>query len=241
MGRRSPSPTAQVRFAWSDRVAAEYRSAAFTQHLALWLIQLGASPDLVRAAARIVDDELTHALLSRRAFERAGGIELAPLVRDTLALTREHEALEDDVVCAVVRLFCLGETVAVPLFAHLRRDATVPVVRRAFDRILRDEVRHRDFGWTALGWLLEHTDARSARPLVEASLPRWLDELEACYGDGLSDGIAAVSDDERAWGVVPAHEFRAILKRTYTRDYAPRFRRLGIAFPERRAPAHERL
>ena len=50
-------------------------------------------------------------------------------------------------------LFCLGETVAVPLFSHLRERCTESLPRAALDRILRDEVRHRDFGWDLLDWL----------------------------------------------------------------------------------------
>lgn len=231
MPRRVVIATPLVRLAWADRVVAEYRSAAVTNHLVLWLLQLGASPDLVRDGLRIVDDELVHAELSRAAFERAGGEGLAPIDRASLGLERRYKALEHDVVSAVTRTFCLGETVAVPLFAHLRSGTKVPVARRAFDRILRDEVRHREFGWTALQWLLENTDASAYRTLIESMLPGWLRELESVYGDGLVDGIDAVSDDERAWGVVPAAEFNTILKRTYRRDYAPRFRKLGIAFP----------
>ena len=40
-------------------------------------------------------------------------------------------ALELEVLCAGVRVFCLGETVAVPLFKHLRERCTVPVARAA--------------------------------------------------------------------------------------------------------------
>lgn len=53
------------------------------------------------------------------------------------------------------RVFCLGETVAVRLFKRLREGATVPVARAALDRVLTDEVRHRDFGWLLLEWLTQ--------------------------------------------------------------------------------------
>ena len=58
--QRTPATDA-VRSEWLRRVEAEYRSAAITQHLTLWLIQIGASPDLLRAGLRIAGDELTHA------------------------------------------------------------------------------------------------------------------------------------------------------------------------------------
>ena len=51
-------------------------------------------------------------------------------------------------VCArdgVFSGFCI---VAVRLFSRLRQNAAEPVALAALDRILRDEVRHRDFGWT---------------------------------------------------------------------------------------------
>ena len=39
---------------------------------------------------------------------------------------------------ASVEIFCLGETLAVPLFKELREQCTVPVARRALDCILRE-------------------------------------------------------------------------------------------------------
>src|SRR5690242_6190589 len=136
-----------VRGEWLRRVEAEYRSAAITQHLTLWLLQIGASPDLVRAGLRIAADEIDHAELSHEVFQDAGGTAAPALARESLELRRTPGApLEHDVARIGVEVFCLGETVAVPLFRELRAECTVPGARRALDRILRDEVRHRDFG-----------------------------------------------------------------------------------------------
>src|SRR5690242_3010652 len=137
-----------VRREWLRRVEAEYRSAAITQHLTLWLIQIGASPDLVRAGLRITSDELTHAEMSHRVYVRAGGEEAPRIARETLGAVAKGGVLEHDVARVCVEVFCLGETVAVPLFKEIRERAAVPVARKALDRILRDEVRHRDFGWS---------------------------------------------------------------------------------------------
>lgn len=219
-----------VRHEWAGRVEAEYRSAAITQETVLWLIQMGASPDLIRAGLRIVDDELVHAEMSQKVWLAAGGDGVLRLDRSTLGLTRRYEALERDVVAAIVRVFCLGETVAVRLFSNLRRGATVPIARRALDRVLKDEVRHRDFGWLTLEWLLERPDADDLRALVRSSLPQWVRELERDYGDDLDGGIRSVTELERSWGVAPWREYAAILHRTYRRDYEPRFARVGIEF-----------
>src|SRR5436190_1462785 len=122
---KSPPATDAVRREWLRRVEAEYRSAAITQHLTLWLIQIGASPDLVHAA------------------------------------------------------------------------------RRALDRILRDEVRHRDFGWTLLEWLMEHPLAPALRDLVDRELPSWFARLRKGYAPAPKSVEPAVSVDERAWGLMP--------------------------------------
>ncbi len=100
--------------------------------------------------------------------------------------------------------------------------------RRALDRILKDEVRHRDFGWTALGWLMTTPRADAIAQTIREGLPGWLEDLERSYGDALPDGNDAVSDDERAWGIAPAREFADILHRTIARDYPRRFARAGL-------------
>ena len=63
----------RARDEWERRIEAEYRSAAITQNLVLWLIQMGASPDLVHDGLRIVTDEMAHAELSHAVFVAAGG------------------------------------------------------------------------------------------------------------------------------------------------------------------------
>ncbi|MFO0618322.1 MAG: ferritin-like domain-containing protein [Polyangiaceae bacterium] len=230
-GRKTAS--ALVAYAWAGRVEAEYRSAAQTQELTLWLLQIGASPDLVRDGLRIVEDELTHAELSRRVWVESGGDTLPVLDRASLGLGRTHDVLELDVCAAVVRYFCLGETVAVRLFSHLRKSTTVQVAKRALDRILEDEVRHRQFGWTSLEWLLQGPLEAELRAQIDAMLPTWIRALERAYGDDVEHGIKAVTDEERAWGVAPWREYADILHRTYATDYRRRFERLAIAFPAR--------
>jgi hypothetical protein len=161
----------RVREEWRARIAAEYTSAAITQHLTLWLIQAGAPPDLIDAGLAIVADELVHSRMSHEVYVAAGGREPPALDRDALGLHRTSERLELDILRIAVRVFCLGETVAVPLFKHLREHCTEPVARAALDRILRDEVRHRDFGWDLLDWLLSISSPRATAPTTTSSPP----------------------------------------------------------------------
>jgi len=218
----------RVRREWLRRVEAEYRSAATTQHLVLWLIQIGASPDLVHAGLRIVRDELAHASLSHRALLAAGGEDKPQLARESLALPRGGDPLEDDVTRACVDVFCLGETVAVRLFKALRDGCTVPVARRVLDRVLRDEVRHRDFGWALLEWLLESSRGAALRAMIERELPRSVAHLRAAYAPPGIGREAPLRDDEVRWGLMPAARYRQVLALAFQRDHVRRFARLGI-------------
>jgi hypothetical protein len=226
----APRATDAVRAEWLRRVEAEYRSAARTQHLGLWLIQIAAPPELIAACLRIVGDEMVHAEMSHAVFRAAKGAAAPKLGRETLALTPGRGALELDVLRAGVEIFCLGETVAVRLFKRLRQGCTVPVARRALDRILRDEVRHRDFGWTLLEWLLSTPNEPEFRRVIRAELPGMLGRVRRNYRSEVTGVDAATAFDaaDRAWGLMPFGDYAEGVHETFERDYAPRFAELGI-------------
>lgn len=232
---KRPPASDRVRDEWLRRVEAEYRSCAITQHLGLWLLQIGAAPDLIKGAMRIAADELVHADLSHRAYEAAGGSDVPRIERDTLRLVRhEHEPLEHDVTRVCVDVFCLGETVAVPLFDKLRRGCTVPAARRVLDRVLRDEVRHRDFGWSLLDWLVrEHPLSAELRALIERELPSWFSRVRSVYAPAGGCEQRALPPDDRAWGLMAPATYADVLARTLERAWIPRFAKLG--FDARRA------
>jgi len=228
MGKAAPS--GRVRDEWLRRVEAEYRSIAVSAQMALWLVQIGASPDLVKAALRIAREELGHATASHRVFLAAGGEGGPALDRETLDLPRTPGAvLEDDVARVCVDVFCLGETVAVRLFGEMRRRCDVPVARQALDRILRDEVGHRDFGWTLMRWLLESPAHGSRlRALVAAELPASFHRIRALYAPAQVEDEGTSPREDARWGLLAAPRYGEVLESTFERDYLPRFSRLGI-------------
>lgn len=231
MGKAAAS--ARVIEEWSRRVEAEYRSTAIAANLALWLVQIGASPDLVRAALRIAREELGHATLSHRvvvAACRTAGVQPSTtgVDRESLQLVRHAaEPLEHDVARACLQVFCLGETVAVRLFKELRHACDVPVARRALDRVLRDEVGHRDFGWTLLAWLLEGPLGPQLKALLVRELPELVRHLRSEYG-GDGEGEGGLPRPDARWGLMPPARYGQLLRTAFDRDYVPRFARLGI-------------
>lgn len=214
-----------VRQEWMRRIEAEYCSAAHTQHLTLWLIQLGFPRELINDGLRIVQDELDHAELSAAVYQAAGGTSAPVLVEKNLALKSRRQLLRHDALLFTVDIFCLGETVAVPLFKELRSECTVPVARGAFDRILRDEVRHRQFGWDVLDYFLDlHADSRHQ---VINALPALFAKIMYLYGRAPQELIMSDATS-RAWGLMPLAHYPAILFETMEAEILPRFADHGI-------------
>lgn len=232
--KRGAAPASDaVRKEWARRVQAEYHSAAVTQHLTLWLIQIGAPMDLIEDGLGIVSDELAHAELSHGTFVAAGGKSMAPLARESLALpSNPREPLEFAVTRWGVEIFCLGETVAVPLFRWLREDCRAPSARKTLDRILRDEVRHRDFGWALLEYLMERAIAPQLRTLIDHELEGMFTRIRRSYAPVGGETLTEVPETDRAWGLMPVARYAAILEQTVKRDYRPRFRQLGFEIEE---------
>lgn len=222
-----------VRQEWQRRVVAEYGSAAVTHSLLGWLLHLGASPTLLHEAARIIDDELVHAEMAFAVLSEAQGGNVT--LGGELGLALEPRlSLLSNVCVQGTRVFCLGETVAVRLFKGLRAGATVEVARQALDRVLVDEVRHRDFGWLLLEWLAQQASWPELRALIAERLPVWFEELRQSYGSSQ----APFDEAGRAWGLMSHAEYASALAETLERDYVPRFAEYGI---DAHAAWHARL
>lgn len=214
---------------WQRRTEAEYSSAVLTQHLTLWLMQLVAPFELTRLGLSIVEDELVHSELSHHVYVAAGGQRAVDLQSKRLGLTDVPRGqLLQGVVRAGVESFCLGETVAVRLFSKLRAPCAQSSAKTALDRILRDEVRHKDFGWTLLEWLLSIPQSDEVRQLVDSELPAMFKRLRANYGYAQLGAERRHVEARAAWGLMPVPDYAATLDETLERDYVPLFGSLGI-------------
>lgn len=205
---------------WAQRTQAEYTSAAIAHTATLWMLQLGAPPDLLRDGLRIVEDELTHSELSA---------EIAATVSPTTALALDPAQLQvaaagdlvADLTAVIVRTFCVGETIAVPLFAMLSTDTVEPLAVSALARIRRDEARHRQFGWDVLDWLLLSHGPRVA-PLVDELAWPSLDALVEAHEHG-STSSEVPSESARRWGLAARSRYAEVARRSAEQDVTPRF------------------
>ncbi len=221
-------PSARVIDEWRNRVAAEYRSAALTAQLAHWMIVAAFSEELVHAALGVVADELEHARLSSEVLVALTGRDEAPVLDARLLSAPSDHGLLAGLLDSLVRNFCLGETLAVPLFAAMRRTTTLPAARAVVTRVLQDETRHRQFGWDALDELLER-EFTGVRARVGERLPGFLDELRALYAPpGTSEPL---TDDERAAGLIDVETYREVFRTTVDGDLRRRFEARGIPMP----------
>jgi hypothetical protein len=217
-----------VRLDWQRRVAAEYSVSAFAQDFAHRLTMFGAPPDLIEQALVTALDELAHARLAAdvcAAAEATGAV-----VYDPEAFYDFHaEDPAEDIAVAAVPSLCLGEMLALRLQHHLREGATVPVACAAIDRVLDDEPRHAALGWTTLDWLLDLPQGDDVGDAVERALPGWVDAIRASFaGDRPEPHLIDITDADRAWGLAPANEFKAIFETTVERDWTPRLARRGF-------------
>ncbi|HEV2758634.1 MAG TPA: ferritin-like domain-containing protein [Acidimicrobiales bacterium] len=213
---------------WRRRTQAEYGSAAIAHQVTLWLLQEGGPPDLIRDGLRIVEDELSHSELSAAVMGASGGAAAPPVIDGASLVLAAGQDPRGALVAAITRFFCVGETVAVPLFRMLRERARVPVARRALDRILRDEARHRQFGWDTLDWLLLHDEDDVARR-VAIELPAVLADVKAAYGTAAEQPSPTLREDVMAWGMAGPAEYGFTLTVALDRDVVPRFSARGLA------------
>ena len=181
-------------------------------------MQLGASPDLVSDGLAIAADELRHSARCVEVFHAAGGTGAVPVDPSALVVDATGD-LVADLLKGVLRLFCLGETLAVAMFAEARTNASVPIAKDVLTEIVRDEVRHRAFGWDALGWLLEQgiVATEQMHTQTQALIP----DFAKWYPEPHADNIGAL---ERAWGLTPASVAHQLVRRAIEHDWPRRLR-----------------
>lgn len=159
----------------------------------------------------------------------AGGAADAPVV-DSASLTHPDAGRPGDALLSVVlRSFCIGETVAVPLFRMLRQRCSVPVARRALDRVLGDEARHRQLGWDVLDWILL-TGGPAVVGQIADQVPAMVDEFVAIHAvrPGAGPPATDLRPEIQAWGLAPAADYATTIGTALAHDVRPRLEVRGV-------------
>jgi len=223
------SASEAARIDWPRRVATEYAVSAFAQDLALRLTMFGAPATFIEQALHMALDELAHATDAAAVSAAAGATTTPVFDPATFAYEREADPAFD-IAVAVVPSLCLGEVLALRIIHHERAGAREPVVVAALDRVVHDEPRHAALGWQALDWLLDSPRGADVHAYVARRLPAWVEQLRRDYaGEAPLPHLAAVTDEDRAWGIAPVGEIHDIFHTTVERDWLPRLARRGFA------------
>lgn len=141
-----------ARRSWTLAAYQEHRTGAACAATLEALIKARAPVDLIAVATRFPLDELAHVeMCARLAMELGGG---AAIYHDPNLVPHPDAALPPLLYAAelVVRVFCVGEAISIPLLRGTARASTHPLVKQVMNRIVKDEAAHGRFGWLFLDW-----------------------------------------------------------------------------------------
>jgi len=151
---------AAARSAWTGAAFQEHRTAAACASTLRALVEACAPLDLIAAFSRFPLDEIVHVeLCARMAMALGGGAELR--YADSAICADANPALPPLLRATelVVRNFCVGEALSIPLLHGAWMHATHPLAHAVLGRIVKDEAAHGIVGWSYLDWALPQLDA----------------------------------------------------------------------------------
>ncbi len=144
-----------ARKAWTAAAFQEHRTGLACSATLRALFECRAPVDLIAMATRFPLDELVHVeLCARMAMELGGGTEIR---HDPHALIVDPDDALPPLLRAanmVVRFFCVGEALSIPLLKGTWHAARHPLPRAVLGCIVRDEAAHGTWGFHFLDWAL---------------------------------------------------------------------------------------
>jgi len=151
----SEAELVDARRAWTSAAYQEHRTGIACAMTLRSLMEVRAPLDLIAIASRFPLDEMVHVeLCARMAMELGGGTEI---VHDPDALVLEPDESATPLMRAsdcVVRFFCVGEALSIPLLRATWHSTRHPLPRAVLGRIVKDEAAHGIFGFTFMDWVL---------------------------------------------------------------------------------------
>lgn len=200
-----------ARLAWTEAAFQEHRTGAACALTVKHLIAVRAPLDLVAMASRFALDEMVHVELCARLATAMGGA--APIAYDPKDLVAEPSPSLAPLLQAselVVRNFCVGESLSIPVLRGAWHAARQPLIRAILARIVKDEAAHGAFGWMFLDWAGERLSAADRQHLAQQAALT-IDGVVARWAQ--VDPAGGAADDERL-GWMPPGEYLALAHRS---------------------------
>ena len=155
---------------WTGAAFQEHRTALACAATLRALIECRAPLDLIAMASRFPLDELVHVeLCARMAMELGGGTEIR---HEPKRMIVDADARLSPLLRAadmIVRFFCVGEALSIPLLRATWHAARHPLPRAVLGRIVKDEAAHGVFGFLFLDWALDQLGEDERRHVARAA------------------------------------------------------------------------
>jgi hypothetical protein len=236
--RYAPAAVDAARGSWTEVAINEYRAVASFSEVLRALVDVKAPLDLLGMTSDFLADECSHVeIASRMAMELGGAAprmvdfdRFTAKARGTTALQQANDL--------ILRVGCIAEAFSGGTASVSLASTTHALPRAAYERILRDEARHRRLGGIYFEWALAKIDegelARLSRIMLEALrafAPFWKGP------SARSEKPAPWPEDELlAMGWLPPARFGAVAREVVVRDILDPLATIGIAIsPEERA------
>jgi hypothetical protein len=194
---------------WTAAAFQEHRTGVACCAALRALYECRAPVDLIALAARFPLDEIVHVeLCARMAMELGGGTEIRHDPKDMIVDAAPDLPPLLRAADMIVRFFCVGEAVSVPLLRASWHASSDPLSRAVLGRIVRDEAAHGSFGFTFLDWAVPRLDPEGITHLGRAG------DLAIRAVQELWDRIArAPQSDESGFGWMRKDAYLATARR----------------------------
>lgn len=212
--------------AWTISAFQEHRTAAACAETVSALVAARAPLDLVAMATRFPLDELVHVeLCVRLANELGGG---APLLHDPAELIPRPRAGLAPLLHAadlIVRYFCVGEAVSVPLLRATWHATDHPLVRGVLGVIVKDEAAHGELGWMFLDQFDDELDDGDRAHLAGVAADA-IAELRASFAALADRQVTTGAGRQLGW--LEPREYLAVAERALAATVCAPLRERGL-------------
>ena len=196
----------RARKQWTSAAFQEHRTGIACAAALRALMECRAPVDLIAMAARFPLDEMVHVeMCARMAMELGGGTEIQHdpdmLIVDGPADARPLLRCAD----MIVRFFCVGEALSIPLLRGTWKAARHPLPRAVLGRIVKDEAAHGVFGFAFLDWALDDFSeddrahlGRAADRAIRAIKKQWVaveKNRSKVYDASMGDALGWMQSD----------------------------------------------